>query len=114
MEACQSAFRRLQLRNMRGRQEGCVGPTRVVDAQDQRESTLVAGSTAGDWNRAENRQLVLPTVLCHMKGIWGKLTIEKAGEARRPLIVAMFPGTGSSPSVRRRSSRFPLEPTCCC
>lgn len=61
-EACQ----RLRLHKGPRRREGggCFGPTRVVDAQRQREPTLVAGSTAGDRDRAENRHLLLPTVLC--------------------------------------------------
>lgn len=95
------------------RRGGCVAPTCVVDAQDQREPTLLAGSCAGDRHRAEDRHLVLPTVLRHVKGIWEKLTTGNEDEAPRPLAVATLPGTGSLPSARRRNSGSPSEPTCC-
>lgn len=90
-----------------------VGPTWFVDAQDQRESTLGAGSAAGDRHRADNRHLVLPTVLCDVKRIWEKLGIGTQDEAPRPLVWGTNPVDGNLPSARRRNSRFPFEPTCC-
>lgn len=47
-----------------------------MDTQDHGESTLVVDSKAGNWHRTEHRHLVLPAVLCNIKGLWEKLKIE--------------------------------------
>lgn len=94
------------------REGGPAGPTRVIDAQHQREPTLLA--VAGDWHRAEDRHLVLLAVFRQLKGIWEKLMDEKEEDMRQLLIVVTFAGTERLPSARRRNPRFPLEPTCCC
>lgn len=76
-----------------------------MDTQDHGESTLVADSKAGNWHRTEHRHLVLPAVLCNIKGLWEKLKIGKEDEASWSLMM-MFPGTGSLPSDQRRNPRF--------
>lgn len=60
---------------------GPAGPTGVVDAQRQREPTPL--TLAGDRHRADNRHLVLPAVLRHLKGVWEKLTGGNEDEAQR-------------------------------
>lgn len=74
---------------MRRRQESHVGPTWVMDTQDQRESALVVDCIAGNRYRTEHHHLVLPTVLCNVKGIREKLEIEKEVEVSRSLITVM-------------------------
>lgn len=58
-----------------GTQQRREGLTWVVDAQSQRDSTLVAvvGVVAGDGHRAVDGHLVLLTVLGYVERVWRKL-----------------------------------------
>lgn len=56
--------------------------TWVLDAQNQRNSTLVTvvEAVAGDGHRAVDGHLMLLTILCYVQRVWRKLKRKKEAE----------------------------------